>query len=335
MDPKRDRPGGDDSAAAGLGRIARQTDQWARRINAFVRQPFPSLAVACVEDEFGRAVAIRRALADSTPENDHYRAALANNQTNLGTVFQRQGRLDEAARSMEAETTFREAIANLDELAKKHPQNAAYTVQLGSAYARLASILSGQPEKVLVSARKAIATLTADPQLADRDPSLKPVLVTAHWTAAEALAELGKHQESLSEWEAALSLAPEDRRDPLRLGKAEALAHLGKHAQAAAEAKDLAPATRGVGQPSYRLAAVFALASAAAAKDAALASGERDRLSAQYAASAISLLEQAKAAGHFKAAAERKALRDDPSIQSLRSRPEFPKWLSTVEAGSP
>jgi hypothetical protein len=75
-------------------------------------------------------------------------------------------------------------------------------------------------------------------------------------------------------------------------------------------------------------ACVFALCSAAAGADKALAPGKRDKTVERHAARAVALLAKAEAAGFFAGPANRDHLQKDSDLQALRAREDFQKWLA-------
>jgi hypothetical protein len=66
-----------------------------------------------------------------------------------------------------------------------------------------------------------------------------------------------------------------------------------------------------------------------------LSQAEQDKLAEQYACRAVELLRKAQAAGVFKDAGTVEHLKTDTKLQSLRSRQEFQKLLTDLEAKPP
>lgn len=273
---------------------------------------------------YREALGIRRGLVRKHPDQPNYQSSLAIANENLASLLVASQRLKEA------EAVYREAIRSLEDLVKNYRHVRAYVVELGADYTKLGALLADRPEESLASYRKAMNTLGSDPALARDLAPVRAVLRNAHWGAAEALQRQGKYRDAVAELDQALALEPGPLRDLLRLGRAEAQARAGDHARAVAEAKDLAPAARNVGPALYRLAAVCALASAGAAKDASLTPSQRNERVDQDAATALEFLRQAKAAGYFRGPAQRKELEEDPALDSLRQRDEFKKLRDEV-----
>src|SRR5262249_50114686 len=113
----------------------------------------------------------------------------------------------------------------------------------------------------------------------------------------------------------------------LRAQRAWTLAHLGQHGLAALEGETLAAHP----QALPRVASVYAVNSAAVERDATLSTEAKARLREQYACRAVSLLEQAHAAGLSAQPANRVRLQRSPDLAPLRPRDDFQKLLAQID----
>jgi hypothetical protein len=118
----------------------------------------------------------------------------------------------------------------------------------------------------------------------------------------------------------------------LRLGRLRAGAGHGEHVVVAAEADLLAKRETLSGSHSVDLACTYALCIVAAVKDATLRAAEREKRIEHYGATAVDLLTRAHAAGSFKEPGQPDELRTHKAFDPLRSRQDFKKLLSAVEA---
>lgn len=140
-----------------------------------------------------------------------------------------------------------------------------------------------------------------------------------------------KRPDAIKDWDRALELDPGPGRARLRLARARALARLGEHRRAAAEGEAVLKSPRGQASLLYDVAAVYALASVATRDDARPSGPNQEKLAERYAGRAVTLLTQARAAGHFKSPARVKQLKKDKNFEELRGRPDFQKLLAGLE----
>ncbi len=157
------------------------------------------------------------------------------------------------------------------------------------------------------------------------------MLRLAHWARARDLTTLGRHADAVPDWDQALALWPAPASDNDRLEWAIALADKGEYNRATADAQRLAGKAPRDGRVLYNAACVFAVASAAVARDAKLVAGERDALAEQYAAGAVQLLAKARGVEYFKDARSVNHLKEDRDLDPLRRREDFKKLLTELE----
>jgi hypothetical protein len=135
----------------------------------------------------------------------------------------------------------------------------------------------------------------------------------------------------LPSWRRAVALADEANRTSDRLQVAATLARLQQHALATAEAGPLAEPTSATGATLYDAACVYALSSAAVARDPQIPQVERSRQAEEYTRKALALLERARRAGYFQEADAVEGLKKDPDLQALHARQEFQELLASLE----
>src|SRR5262249_27385037 len=120
-----------------------------------------------------------------------------------------------------------------------------------------------------------------------RVASAQVFLRNVHWDRANALGQLGRHAEAVEDWQKAFDF--DDGPDRQRIGL------FRETAREEDRLKGIAPgANDDAGARFYTAARLFAQAAGAAAPDEA-------KLSQHYAGRAMQLLEQARAAGFFRA----------------------------------
>jgi hypothetical protein len=157
-----------------------------------------------------------------------------------------------------------------------------------------------------------------DPQ----DTFARSVACDAHRGRAEALDDLKRHAEALTDWDQAIELSPPAGRPQFLLGRARSRVLAGDTAAAVAEADALTEGPATSGPIWYDAACVYALAAAAAGED-----GQREA----HAGRAVALLRRARAAGYFKNPARVEHLKRDADLAPLRPREDFQKFVAELE----
>jgi tetratricopeptide (TPR) repeat protein len=270
------------------------------------------------EQAFQAGLAIFQKLVRDYPNEPRYRAILAETHNILAGLY----RSNFQGRAPDAERAHQEALALREALVRDFPGVPNYVLDLGATQSNLGNLmrLTGRPEAAHTWYTRAVATL--DPLLA-RDRSqvvAHGVLRDAHWGRALVLAGLGRHAESVTDWDRAIDLDPGPKRAQFRLQRAIALAHAGEYAKSAAEANALADADNVTGEALYDAACVFALSAGAVRTDAAQAEN--------YAARAVALLRRAVDKGYK----DINHMRKDTDLDPLRKRADFQKLLAETEA---
>jgi tetratricopeptide (TPR) repeat protein len=228
---------------------------------------------------------------------------------------------------LDALTQYRRSITLLEELHKEHPKDPYYFVLF------LPLLDLGKGKEALASCERAVEVLEAALRQDSRNPRARSCLRDAFWNRAFYLHREKQYRPALAAWDRALELDDGPDRAALRQGRAHTQAMLGDHARAAAEATDLAKQKDASPQTCYELARILALSASAASEDAKLGQPEREKLVEGYAAHAVRLL--GKAAGVFRTPEQRKGLKTDAELDSLRGREDFKKWLETLEKPAP
>src|SRR5206468_237782 len=110
----------------------------------------------------------------------------------------------------------------------------------------------------------------------------------------------GRYREALPDWEHATELLGGNGTNT-RVRHAEALVRLGRHAEAVALVEE--PPAKLSGEQTVRLARVFALAAREVNAASGVAADRRKALQERYAARAVALLAEVRAAGRYLTAA--------------------------------
>jgi tetratricopeptide (TPR) repeat protein len=271
------------------------------------------------EAHYLKAVVIREKLIADFPTVPRYRQELSLVCNSLGTLLQ------ERKRPKEALSYFYREVAEMEKAVAAFPKLLEYRVDLAWSYRTLGNVLSdlGKPAEALPWYDKSLlalqTVLTADPRLAD----LRKHLITGSTKRAALLVKLQRPVDAVVDWDRVLLLEVGPARDGYRLQRALALVGAGDHVRAVAEADALARAKGVKADVLYEAARLHALAIPAAGQDLKQPREERERLAEQYAARALALLEQARAAGWFRDAARRERLKTDSAFEPLHGRAEW------------
>jgi serine/threonine-protein kinase len=282
------------------------------------------------EPDYREARAMSQKLTQEHPANPTYRRDFATHTHDLGNLYRVLGRPAQAL------PLIQEALAIRQQLVAAHPSVIEYRTLLGTSHCGLGQLLTatGQSQAALDAFARAVATLEDVLRQDAWDATARNELRTCHIERAGALGRWGRHAEALPDWDRALELEDADSRERgrLQLSRAATLARLGKHARATAEAQAVVEKESG---RHYAAASVHALAAAAVRQDTARPQTERERLAEEYAARAIALLAQAKAAGDFRGPGAVERLKQDPDFAALRPRADYQNLLRELEAKGP
>ncbi len=259
---------------------------------------------------------LRGDLALRNPGVPHYRDEFAWAIGNLGNVLFRQRRDDEAEKALVQTTEI------LQELCREFPGDGQWNLSLARACLNVGYFLTGKGrhEAALSQFANALQALERLPSAAGLQQSARPLRRDGHWSRASSLAELGRHQEALADWEAALARDDGEHEGELRRSRARTLARVGKHVEAATEAEALAPSA--TAEDLFELAGTLALCAGGEANSAEAARRYQDQTRV--------LLDKARGKGLFQDQAWRRRLDQDPAFETLRSSPWFLDWRKTL-----
>ncbi|MEI8373645.1 MAG: serine/threonine-protein kinase [Planctomycetota bacterium] len=238
------------------------------------------------------AIDIRQKLTRESPDSRHYLQRLGSSCVNLGDTLGAKNRTEEA------DAAYRQAAGVYEKLTAKFSRDMDAVLELGSLYCKMGQIAleQGKPQNALVPVEKAQKLIQSRSSTERKLPGAKAVLLSALWCQAGACAASGDY------------------------------------AGAAAAAGELAPSCKKQGAALYRLAAVWAMASTAAGKDAKLSPTTGSRLAEQYAAAAVAALADCRDTSFFKDAGQAKLLLEDSKLEGLRGREDFKRLLARPPA---
>lgn len=218
------------------------------------------------------------------PKEPSYREANATMANELAAMAASTGRPGKAL------TLYRSALGVSEKLVAEFPNRADYAVQLGGICCNLGHLDSaiGKLDEAMTWYDRAAATLrpivAAQPQL----PQSRPFLFNTVRGRINVLGRLGRHAESLPDWDCLIELADE-KRPVFRAIRVITLVHAGERARAIAEIDELSNTEDLPGDAAYELARACCVG-------AAVARDRRDELLAR----AVRLLERVQALGLFK-----------------------------------
>jgi tetratricopeptide (TPR) repeat protein len=203
------------------------------------------------------------------------------------------------------------------------PDLAAYPRDLANAQLELGHVvrLQQRPAEALPWFDRALARLEALHEQEPHNLYLRRLVRDGHWDRAQALEELKRPAEALTDWDRAVELSTPTERSWMQVGRARCRAQVGSVAEAVAEAAAAAEDPKTSGGLLYNVACVCALAAA-----------QDDRQREVYAGQALVLLRRAQAAGFFKDPAKVAHLKQDTDLVPLRPREDFQKFAAALEA---
>ncbi len=172
----------------------------------------------------------------------------------------------------------------------------------------------GDPASTLNWFTRALTSLEEVLKQDAQQTETRQLCCEAYWSRANALNLLGRHGEARQDLDRALPIADKEKRPWLLLLRAATQVRLGE------ADKGLSVAEEQLKNPTLTADALYAAACAYAA-----APGE------QYAAKAVSLLNQARAAGYFKDPIHIEQMKKDRFLDRLRQREDFRKVCQALE----
>jgi tetratricopeptide (TPR) repeat protein len=292
------------------------------------------------EPYFRKALVLAEQLKNGQPGSADYQVLLAWSYATLGTVFLATDRLNQAEEILEkslailkpagtagpreakgydqvvagaligrgsvhlrkgqaslAESKLQEGIKLLEEIHRGQPKFFPNRIQLGMAQMALAGLwlAANQDARAEEAYRQSLKLLE---ELLRDTPHLRPFL------------------------EPAMGVQ--------RINLLVLRARSGQPREVTAEATQLATAAPPTGVLAYNLACVYALAAAAVAADPALGMEEKSKLVDQHVTQAIDWLSKSRS-GYLNSRQSIQHMKQDTDLDSLRSRPEFKRFLAELE----
>jgi tetratricopeptide (TPR) repeat protein len=277
-------------------------------------------------DEYLRAVAIREALAEEFPNEPAYLALAAESLQNLGLVYHSANEFEKA------EAAYRKALKLLEPYGHGGVGASRFPASLGAVYINLGTLCQkDRPQEALIYHDRAVATF--EPMLREHpeDSGARTDLINAFGARANTNTALGRHGESLADWEQVIALSKPEAIEALRFHVCLARARAGDHARASSELAAWAKGKKTEAADLYNFACIYSLCSAAAQKDSSLSEDRRREQSNRYAETALNYLEQSRAAGMFQTQADQDLLRTDSDLEAVRTRVGLPSLLNRLK----
>lgn len=276
---------------------------------------------------YERGLALREKLANDYRSIPQYQCDLAVSYNDLGVLYR-------ARQDKEKALTFlNKAHSMWEALTRSQPGTSEYVINQGANCCNLAEVHRdcGDSTAALDWYSKALGAFESLPRESGPHSEAQEKLATILYQRAETLMLLARYGDALSDWERLLSLATGSRLLWCRLHRAVSLCCLGDHQRGTAEAEDLASKKRIQSDALYCLARVYALAVAAAQRDARLGDAEKAQLALHYAKCAIELLNKSLEENYFKAPANSEKLMKDHSFDVLKDLPGFRAFTAKLE----
>jgi tetratricopeptide (TPR) repeat protein len=235
---------------------------------------------------------------------------------------------------VDAESEYRLALQELD----AHSRIAAPVADWQTTFARTSTNLAlllgdtGRGDEAIDLFRRVIALEPIAKVDAVSTGMLRDARRDAHHGLAQLLDRLGRHDEAIPEWDAAIALyANTPMENNLKLARIGSLARAGDHETAQKQLsaflvlRVLPPAVM------YDVACVQALCAAAIAKDPQLTADLRAERSEALALQSVKSLCRASDLGFFQNAEQRAHFQIDSDLDFLRTRNDFQSLAREVE----
>jgi tetratricopeptide (TPR) repeat protein/tRNA A-37 threonylcarbamoyl transferase component Bud32 len=263
-------------------------------------------------------------LARDFPQTLEFRYYVAIDHVNRGVTAR------DARRFADAESHYRRAVAEVEQLMARHPDSRGmWRSAVANTFHGFGVLYHRQRRWAEAALQWEKAITWWEECLREKDAKYPPLpnAGTASHNLAHALEQLGRAEQAQARFRAAIDYrrrhAQANPANPsAKVDLAWSLTRAGDRGEAARVARLAAAYPKADGAVTYRAAAVMAYSAARAGPDAPL-----------YEAEAISLLERARDQGYFRTGEKADRLSTDPDFAGLRARPAFQRFLAAVRAG--
>ncbi|HQR08446.1 MAG TPA: protein kinase [Gemmatales bacterium] len=280
------------------------------------------------EAAYNNALDIAEPLARAYPEVPEYQVTLGITYNNLGLFHWRANDNDKA------EAAYEKALATYAGLHQAYPDNLKYTANFASSCSNFADLLRsvGKLEPAIDKYAQAIVALEGVLKHEPGSSDARSFLFSAHWGRAMAWVTADRVDKAKVDWQRVVELSEGQGSITMRTYRPLPLAYIGDYQRAAREADTILAEAKVEPGVYQDYAGAFALASVAAGNDPLLPSNERELLRERFARRAMEMLARKKTAGRLVTFKQLGQLKTDRELESLRSRPDFQKFLAESEA---
>jgi tetratricopeptide (TPR) repeat protein len=270
-----------------------------------------------------QALLIFEKLTTDCPAVAEHQRGLADTCNNLGLFQTETGDFDAAL------ANYRRAQSLWEKLVVENPDIEEYALNLGGNHCNLGNLLrdSGRPAEAVESFSRAAGAVEGILECDQSHTVARQFLRNTYWGRAQALGQLGRHDEAAGDWQRSAELDDGSRHLQICLGHGDALARAGDHARAAALVGELTAIDQPPAELVYNLACILSLCATVVKDNATLAD--------QYAARALELLKRSQAAGFFNDATNIDHLGKDTDLDALRERDDFRKFMDELPKAPP
>ena len=264
-------------------------------------------------------------LDDGRATND-LRKGVASSYLNMGIVLAGQAKRDDA------DAAYRTAISIQKKLTEDAPSVDQYVFDLGRSYFYFGLLRQtcGNAETALEWYDSAVATVTP---LVSKEPtsdSARLFLSISHWGRAGSLVALGRHSESINDWERALELDDGTSKVAIGTGFAESRLRMRQKDKDAtgciAAATQFESLKRTDADGLYNAAYFRAVCASVVLEDPKTPEADADRLVKEQADLAMAWLHKAVEAGYDNV----EHMKTDADLNALRERDDFKKLLEDL-----
>jgi serine/threonine protein kinase/tetratricopeptide (TPR) repeat protein len=291
------------------------------------------------EKSYRRAIELRTSLVALAPAEDEYREALADSYHNLGYSLYDWGKPDAAVKA------YREAITLREKLVADFPGIPSHRIDLANTYTEIGAVFRGQAKYADAESYqdRAIALREQLVNYYTLDADYRINLAGTYHNRGNAVRDQGKAEASLPWYGkaiAALDAVPAADRDKATArtyrrnalcDRAIALSAVNRQAAAREDAELSARLIEELlklrvkpeSGELYEAASVYAQLCLAVKGDAVILE--------RYAARALALLNQAKAAGYFRDSQMVGKLKKDTDFDPLRTRADFRGFMAEID----
>jgi tetratricopeptide (TPR) repeat protein len=283
------------------------------------------------EPHWHEAMNLQEKLVQQHPEDAAHQYLLAVNYSNVALLYAHAGRFSEA------DALYRKSEPLLERLVRDHPEERDWGWALAQTLRCWGALLNdarrGEESRPLLT--RAVQFMEERVREDPSNPTWQELLLGCLMARINNSTLLHRREEGERDWQRGLALSAQLKTWDEMCGGALWDARFGDHALAVTRTECLLRQPGLTSANRFELAKAYALAAAAARKDAQLPSVQQELKAEGYAAAGVVLLSSLSREGYFKDASSLVCLKTGEDLKPLRQRIDYQELLARVQDRAP